>query len=190
MNKKYIKYYLLPSALILSIGSAPSKAATIDIPEENVFCPHSIAAKAKVVYDSDQKEFSVVLGGAQKKINKHDVSGIPSDLTAPQIENFLRIGYFSVNQIGEDYSLKANFRLNGGSGKKGGSSLLDKAGKVQTGQWVVDSVLSVSGHRTSEEWLKQGNHRTPSEWWSQKDHRSIGEWFAGVPSRNSRNSKK
>jgi len=186
----YIKYYLLTSILILGIGNSVLNANVIEIPEENLLCSHKIASKIKVVYDSDQKEFSAFLDGNQKRINKYDVSGIPSNLTELQIENFLRIGYFSLNQIGEDYSLKANFRLNGGSGKKGGSSLLNNAGKFQTGQWVVDTVLNAGGHRGTEEFLRQGNHRGIKEFWDQGNHRSFGQWISGVPSRNSRNSKK
>lgn len=139
MIKKNLKFTLLALPISLSIASLSAQAGQIDILDENLVCPHNLATKAKLSYDSEKKEFTAFLDGIRQKINTYDVSGVPSNLSETQMEDFLKNDniYFSLQKLGEDCSLKANVRARGGwkpfkKLKKGARKALKKIRKHTT----------------------------------------------------------
>ena len=101
---------------ICFLTNSPSQAGKIEISQDNLFVPHMVAKQARLSYDTDKNEFTAVIDGKQKKINNYDVSGLPSNISENQIENFLKVGYFSLHQADEDLILYTNVRGLGGSG--------------------------------------------------------------------------
>lgn len=113
-----IRQHLKLAVSIISLFSlnSASQAGQVEISQDNLFVPHGIARKAQVIYDADSREFTALVEGSQKTISRHNISGIPANISENQMETFANGGgiYFSLGQIGDDLSLSACGRLRGG----------------------------------------------------------------------------
>jgi hypothetical protein len=96
-----------------SIYQTPIAGGSIQIPENNVFCPQSVATEATLFFE--EGDFRVLVAGTFYKINRYDVRGFPTVLKVEQLSEFLQNGYLSIEKIGTDYALTAHLRLLGGT---------------------------------------------------------------------------
>jgi hypothetical protein len=119
---KSIKTGLMASVVVFGMSGLACQGMEID--RGNLFVPHGLAKHSTLTYDYSQQEFIATLDGQDRKIHGYDVSGVPSNLSREQMESFFNVGYFSLSQLGEDYSLKASIKLLGGTygAKKAGAS--------------------------------------------------------------------
>lgn len=118
MTRKMLPLILLTSTFSLCLLNSVSKSVPIAVPARNLFCPHTIASDACLVYDSEQEKFTAILDGHEKQIDPWDISGAPSDLSEIEMQKFVEAAHFSLTHIGDDCGLKIGFPLNGGM-KKG-----------------------------------------------------------------------
>lgn len=106
---------IINTACILGMISSHASATLVEISGNDLFVPQSLASKATVRYNPQEKEFCAILDGVEQKINKFDVRGFPSDLSEPQLDWFLKsVGYIDLKKIGDDLALTAKPRLEGG----------------------------------------------------------------------------
>jgi hypothetical protein len=119
---------------VISISLLSLACQAIEIDEKNLFVPNSLyKSNVKLVYDYGKCDFIAIIDGEMKNIKKYNISGVPSDLSKDQIEGFLKVGYFSLQILEDDYYLNASLRLLGGvyGAQKVGAS--EEAGKVVGG---------------------------------------------------------
>jgi len=108
---KNFKTGLAASVVIFGVSGA---CQGMEVDRGNLLVPHDFTKDLALTYNYDQQEFTAVLDGQDRTIHKYDVLGVPSNLSREKMEEFLSIGYFSLSKAGEDYTLKATFKLLGG----------------------------------------------------------------------------
>ena len=100
--------FALFSSVSLSVYAGGFK-----IPEDNMFISNRVAQQATVSFEDGQ--FSASVDGKLHQIQPRDVSGMPSTLTEEQLQEFLKHGYFTLEQTGVDeFGLSAHVRGKGG----------------------------------------------------------------------------
>jgi len=103
----------MKKSLLLSVvfASYTAYAGEFLVPETSVFVPRRLASRASLTF-SDQS-FRLSLDGTEHVIETTNVRGLPI-LDRAIVEGFSKVGYFSINMLGEGYTLTACARLLGG----------------------------------------------------------------------------
>ncbi|HCI48489.1 MAG: hypothetical protein A2621_01640 [Alphaproteobacteria bacterium RIFCSPHIGHO2_01_FULL_41_14] len=103
--------------LITAFGSLiaiPLIAGTFEIPEESVHTSSRLENRPQIVFE--EGEFVAHVNDTTHKIDARNISGLPKDIREDQLKSFLtQGGYFQLETLGDDYSLKAHVEGLGGN---------------------------------------------------------------------------
>jgi hypothetical protein len=104
------KILTLTLSVFLSLANL---AGSFEIPEDNLFVRQIVGKNVVVCFENG--EFFAEVNGISNRINHHDISGIPRDLTEEGLRIFLSQGYLSLKKIGNDFGIEGKIRLLGGT---------------------------------------------------------------------------
>lgn len=114
------------------------------IAQQSVFVPNQLGS---IELSHGKKGFCVHKDGKKHFVKRYNVDPMARDFTKEQLQSFLAVGYFCVNKMSNDeYSLKANARINGG-GVFGASlgAFLGKAAVYVVGHGAIQIVAVLTG---------------------------------------------